>query len=126
VTINYAAIELQPVQPPAGSTPEGPLNVGAFLLLPSELAPIQRWPVGDFISVTTVPQTRFEAPGAPLVPIPVTAYLRLLTRPSDPDQVPSRHLTFTVFDQHSFGFGSFAALPSLRLVLSIAKELQLP
>lgn len=126
VTINYAAIELQPVQPPAGSRPEGPLNVGAFLLLPSELAPIQRWPVGVAISVTTIPETRFEAPGAPLVPIPITQYLRLLTRPSDPDEVPSRHLTFAAFDQHSFGFGSFAALPSLRLVLSIAKELQLP
>lgn len=126
VTINFAGIQLQPVPPPAGARPEGPLNIGAFLLLPSELAPLQRWPLGDFISSTTVPAERFTAPGAPLVPIPITEYLRLITRPADLAQVPPLHLTLTTFDQRTFGFGSFAALPSLRLVLSIAKELQLP
>lgn len=126
VTINFAGIQLQPVPPPPGFRPEGPVNIGAFLLLPSELAPLQRWPLGDFISGTAVPETRFEAAGMPLAPIPITEYMRLLTRPSDPDQLPPRHLMLSTFDQRTFGFATFAAQPSLRLVLSIAKELQLP
>ncbi|HSJ06845.1 MAG TPA: hypothetical protein VK936_09085 [Longimicrobiales bacterium] len=126
VTINYAAFQLQPVPPPPGMRPEGPMNVGVFLLLPSDLVPLHRSPVGDFISSTAVPATRFTSPGTPLVQIPITEYLRLTTRPGPDTPELSRHLVLSTFDQRTFGFATFAAMPSLRLVLSIAQEMQLP
>jgi hypothetical protein len=129
VAINHAALQLQPLPPPPGFRPEADLSVGAYTLLPTELVPLQRSPLVDFIGAATVPLTSFMAPGAPVVELPVTELMRRAAL--RPDQWPAgavapNHLALTQALDPLFGFGTFASMPRLRLVVTYAQELQLP
>jgi hypothetical protein len=128
-TINHAGLRLQPVPPPAGLRPEGDLVVGAYLLVPSPLLPLQRSPLAELVGVLTVPASSFMAPGAPVAEMSVTEMIRRVAMP--PEQWPTgalapTHLALTAGPDALFGFGAFEAMPRLRLVVSIAQELQLP
>jgi hypothetical protein len=126
--LNHAGLRLEPVPSPPGFRPEGTLSLGAYLLLPSPQIPLPRSPLGSLFSFTTVPATSFQTVGAPAVDIMVTELIRTLMR--DPasratDFAPT-HVALVSGEPRNFGFGTFAPLPSLRLVVSIAQELQLP
>jgi hypothetical protein len=126
--LNHAGVRLQPVPSPAGFRPEGTLSLGAYLLLPTPQIPLPRSPLGSLFSFTTVPAASFQTAGAPAVDIAVTELIRSLMR--DPasrttDFAPT-HFALVPGEPRNFGFGTFAPLPSLRLVVSIAQELQLP
>jgi hypothetical protein len=126
-TINHAALQLQPRQPPPGMRPETDLNVGVYVVLPAAQIPLQRSPLGDVISGTPVPADRFAAPATPLVEVGVTEFLQAVsTPPVEGVTFVPRYLGLVQLQQRTFGFGSFEPMPSLRLVLSIARELQLP
>jgi hypothetical protein len=129
VAINHAALQLQPVPPPPGFRPEADLAIGAYSLLPSELVPLQRSPLLEFIGATNAPASSFLAPNAPVVELPVTELLRRATL--RPDQwpagaVPPTHIALAQGPDPLFGFGTFASMPRLRLVVTYAQELQLP
>jgi hypothetical protein len=126
-TINHAALQLQPLQTPFGMGPEEALNVGAYLVLPAAQVPLARSPLGDALSAMPVPSTSFMAPGSPIVEIGITEFVQAnALPPADDGAFIPRHLALVQFQQRTFGFGSFASMPRLRLILSIARELQLP
>jgi hypothetical protein len=126
--LNHAGLRLQPLPAPPGFRPEASISVGAYLLLPSPQIPLQRSPLGDLFGFATVPATSFEAPGAPGVDIAVTELIRTLIRDpaSRTTDFVATHFALVPGEPRNFGFGTFASLPSLRLVVSIAQELQLP
>jgi hypothetical protein len=134
VTINYAALQLQPVPSPAGFRPEADLSIGAYTLLPTALVPLQRSPMVEFMGSVTVPASRFLAPDTPgterpVTELPVTELLRRTTM--RPGEVPAgamvpTHFALTQPLDPLFGFGAFESMPRLRLVVTIVQELQLP
>jgi hypothetical protein len=128
--LSYAALQLQPVVAPPGFAPEHSMFVALFALLPSPLLPLQRSPLtGDYGATNPpIPPSSFTAAGAPIVELPATEFIRVLTSTpgSDDAFLPSHIALLPVGSPRTFGFGTFAELPSLRLIFSIARELQLP
>jgi hypothetical protein len=112
---------------PFGMRPEAALNVGAYLFLPSDQVPLARSPLGDVISATPVEVTSFMAPGAPVVEVGITEFVQAnALPPGDHGFFVPRYLALVQYQQRTFGFGSFAPMPRMRLIVSIARELQLP
>jgi hypothetical protein len=129
VTINYAALLLQPLVPPAGFSPEAALNVAAHILIPSELLPLQRSPLTPAVGFTApIPVSTFTAPGAPPVELPITDFVRLLAADTATSLtfVPTHLALAPTGTFRTFGFGVFAERPRLRLVVSLARGLQGP
>ncbi|MGH7449445.1 MAG: hypothetical protein ACRELT_17860 [Longimicrobiales bacterium] len=131
VTINYAALQLQPLPSPAGFAPELPLSIALHALLPSPLVPLSRSPVtGAFgAPAGSIPSSSFMAPGASVVEVAATELVRLLFSPpdEDPDTFTPTHLALLPSGStRTFGFGTFAELPALRIIVTISRELQLP
>lgn len=128
--ISHAGLRLQPVPPPPGLRPEADLVVGAYLMVPSPLLPLERSPLSELVGVATMPRTSFMAPGAPVREVAITEMIRRAATPPEqwPQDAPApTHLALTAGpDPILFGFATFEAMPRLRLVLSIAQELQLP
>lgn len=130
VTVNHASLQLRPVAPPAGFRPEGDITMAPFGLLPSPLLPLQRSPLGSLISLgQLIPATRFLAPATPtaVVPINITEFVRTVAAQDTilGGVVPS-HVALTPLEPRMFGFSTFESMPRLRLIVSVARELQLP
>lgn len=128
VSINYGALLLQPVPAPPGFAPELPLLVALHAVLPSPLLPLTRSPVtGAFGAVrSTIPPSSFMAPGAPVVELPVTDLVRRLFSAPSEQFAPSHIALLAAGQERTFGFGTFAEMPSLRIIVTISRELQLP
>jgi hypothetical protein len=131
VSINYAALQLQPVPSPPGFAPELPLQVALHAVLASPLLPLTRSPLTAAIGgvAGTIPSSNFMAPGAPVVELPATEFMRLLFAPpgeDDTDFTPTHIALLTTGATRTFGFGTFAELPRLRIIVTISRELQLP
>lgn len=127
--INYAAILLQPVPAPDGLAPELPMLVDLHGLIPSPLVPIQRSPVTSAVGQmrTTIPPSSFVAPGAPVVELPATNFFRVvLNTPAESQADIPSHIALLAAGPRTLGFATFETLPSLRLVISLSRELQLP
>lgn len=131
VSINYGALQLQPVPSPAGFEPELPLAISLHALLASPLIPLPRSPVTGIVGVpaASIPASSFMAPGAPIVHLAATEFIRLLFTPpgADPGEFRPSHVAILPSGQTwTFGFGTFAELPSMRIIVTISRELQLP
>lgn len=134
VTINYAAMQLQPLPSPAGFAPELPLSIALHALLPSPLVPLPRSPLTGIVGAPagSIPATSFIAPGAPVVEVAATDFIRLLFSTPDPDAdadeayMPTHLGLLPAGSTRTFGFGTFATMPSLRMIVTISRELQLP
>jgi hypothetical protein len=127
VSINYAALQLQPVEPPDGFAPELPLAIALHALLPSPLLPLERSPLTGEVGVPgVVPVSSFTDPDAPIVELPATEFMRLIFAPDTSAFVPSHFAVLPSGTTRTFGFGTFAGLPSLRIIVTLARELQLP
>jgi len=128
VTLNYAALRLQPVVAPAGFRPEAPIDLTGHALLPVQGIPLHRSPLTDAVSqlAAPVPVSSFVAPGAPVVELPLTSFLRLVFAGEETDFTATHIALVQVGLLRTFGFGEFAPMPPLRLILTTAKELQLP
>ena len=129
VSINYGALLLQPIPSPAGFAPELPLNISLHASLPSPLLPLTRAPVTGAVGAIAapIPESSFTAPGAPIVELPATDFLRLLFTPVEDDTFVPGHLALLpAGSPRTFGFGTFAEMPSLRIIVTISRELQLP
>ncbi|MEX1182274.1 MAG: hypothetical protein WEF86_03495 [Gemmatimonadota bacterium] len=129
VGVNFAAIQLQPVPSPAGFDPELPLEVALHLMLPTPNVPLQRSPISNPIAGTAeIPGSTFLAPGAPIVELGVTEVMRQAFEALvEGGPAPVTSVALLQSDTRTtFGFGTFAERPRLRLILTITKEMQLP
>lgn len=127
VSINYAAMQWQPVPSPAGFAPELPLGIALHALLPSPLLPLERSPLsGEVGAPRQVPVSSFTAPGAPVVELPATEFMRVIFAPDSAAFVPTHFALLPSGTTRTFGFGTFAGLPSMRFIVTLARELQLP
>ncbi|MBR9989709.1 MAG: hypothetical protein KFH98_08145 [Gemmatimonadetes bacterium] len=129
VSINYGALLLQPMPSPPGFAPELPLNIALHALLPSDLLPLIRSPLTPALGLIrgTIPPSSFMAPGAPIVELPATEFVRVLfSAPNDVDFVPTHMALLPAGSTRTFGFGTFAEMPSLRIIVTTSRELQLP
>jgi hypothetical protein len=129
VAMNYAALVLQPTPPPAGFIPEDSVRLGARILLVSDAVPLERSPLGDVagVMVSAVPASVFASGATPPIELPVTTFLRRLA--SDTIAVANRPPPWValvpVVEGSHFGVSTFAQNPRLRLVLTVATEVQI-
>jgi hypothetical protein len=128
VSISYGALLLQPQASPAGFSPELPLDLSLHGLLPSPLLPLTRSPVSGALGavLNPIPTSSFLAPDAPVVELPATDFLRLVFSRPDDGFRPSYIALLPAGSDRTFGFGTFAEMPSLRVIVTISRELQLP
>src|SRR5690606_5316806 len=128
VSISYSGLVLQPQQAPAGFAPELPLDVSLHALVPSPLLPLTRSPVTAAFGGTpsSIPTSSFMAPGAPAVELPATDLVRLLATPPDEGYRPTHIALLAGGTSRTFGIGTFEEMPSLRIIVTISTELQLP
>lgn len=130
VSISHAALLLQPQPPPAGFSPELPVQLSVHLMLPTELVPLQRSPLTEVVSTTRlpIPVSSFTSPGAPPVELPFTDVVSLFVAPpgTTPTEQRVTHIALVQAGVRTFGFAQFERRPQLRLVLTMTKELQLP
>jgi hypothetical protein len=130
VNITYAAILLQPVPAPAGYVPQDSLRIGAQTLIVSGFTPIERSPPGQGVGATQrfLQPSEFRAPAdGPLVEVPVTAFVAALAADTTVEGAPPPRWVglLPLVEGVDFGVTTFQPLPVLRLILTIANELQL-
>lgn len=139
--ISYAALLLKPARPPAGFLPEDSVRFLARLAVVDALIPLKRSILAGFAAVD-----RFGGPALtrPLVPalfrnpvgaeieVPITDFINLMTRDSAAvSDRPDPYLVLLSIDRETgsesatVGYGMFDSPFRLRLVLTVAAELQL-
>ncbi|HET9984671.1 MAG TPA: hypothetical protein VFQ38_13835 [Longimicrobiales bacterium] len=138
-TINYAALLLDPLPAPAGFLLEDSLRMSAANLNVSPLLPLARSPLGVQVGGTPkpIPSARFAsgASGGP-VEVTVTPFVEALvadtTQPGSAN-APTRYMALVqIPEPFTFGFADFygraagAHAPRLRLIVTVASEVQLP
>jgi hypothetical protein len=125
-SIARAELLLQPAVSPPGFAPELPLTVLVYSLLPTPELPLVRSPLATGQGFATISNGNFRTPGAPVAPIQITSYIRSIVTPADTTAFRTRYLTLLQGGTTTFGYGTFAAGPQLRLRLSVSQEIQLP
>ena len=128
--VTFAALQLQPVPAPPGFEPELPLDLLANAVLPQTQVPLQRSPITDPVGglAATIPSSRFITPNAPIVELIMTEFLAAAFNPPFEGEAlrPSHFALLQSGTTRTFGFGTFAQRPRLRLVLTVARRLELP
>ena len=128
--VTYAALQLQPVPGPAGFEPELPLQVVANAVLPQTRVPLQRSPITEAVGgvMSPVPPSQFLTTDASIVELVMTEFLRAAFRaPQEGESLRPTHFALLQSGTvRTFGFGTFAERPRLRLVLSVSGALELP
>lgn len=128
VSISYAALVFDPVAPPPGFAVEDSLQIGARLLLVDPLVPLARSPLGEAVGVMPRPlaPARFLDTTTP-IEIPITEFMRRAAADSvEAAERPPPHIALvTISELGTFGFVTFASPPRLRLLVTVATELQL-
>jgi hypothetical protein len=75
----------------------------------------------------TAPGTSFMTTGAPIVELAITElFLSAVTPPTEENPFRATYFALLPSGTRTFGFGAFAPLPPLRLVLTTSQGLQLP
>ena len=128
-TLTTATLMLQPAASPAGYLPQDTFRLGTRALLVSPRAPLERSPLGEAIGVSEkLLQPSLFLPGASRegVEVPVTSFVRALATDTVPNQPAPRWLAvLPLIEGLNFGVAAFEELPRLRLVITIANQLQL-
>jgi len=130
VNVTYAGIQLQPAPAPPGFAPQDSLRIGAQTLVLSEFTPIERSPLGQGVGATRrfLQPAEFRPPAdGPLVEVPITEFVAALAADTLVDGAPpSRWIgLLPLVEGVDFGLAAFQPSPVLRLILTIANELQL-
>lgn len=127
--ITFAAMQLVPRVAPPGFLPSDSMQLVSRLLLVSDLAPLPRSPLGAAIGVTPrfVQRTRFAAPaGGDPIEVPITDYLRALVADTSTADPLTRWIAIhPSIEGIDIGVAAFDPMPRLRLILTVASELQL-
>ncbi len=138
-TINYAALLLQPVAPPPGYRPTQRVQIYGRQAETSPLIPLSRSPLGGVVGLMrdTIPSSRFEEGGTdgrvelPITPL-ITSLVADTTVAGSSAAPPNVLVLLPPAEGGYFGFAAFAPLsagaaaPRLRLVVTLATEVQLP
>jgi hypothetical protein len=141
-TINYAALLLQPLAMPAAYSPEDSIIVGAYTVFPNSTLPIGRSPLGTIVGATkgSLKPAQFTGGTQARVEVPITGFIAILAGARDTTAAaanstarPTSIALLSSPEGRTFGFGSFASrragtavAPKLRLVVTVASEVQLP
>ena len=138
-TINYAALLLQPVVTPDAYRPTQKMQLYARPAETSPLIPLSRSPLGSVVGVVldTIAPSRFqEGTTGGRVEMPITPFITSLvadtTATGSTTAPPNVLALLPPIEGGNFGFASFASLasgakaPMLRLVVTVATEVQLP
>lgn len=129
-TVTYAGLVLHPTQSPPGFLPQDSMRLGTRPVLVSPLAPLERSPLGPFTGVAEdflLPSRFLPQPASEPVEVPLTPFMRdLVTDTLPSDDPPSRWVAvLPLVEGVDFGMAAFEPMPRLRLVLTIANQLQL-
>jgi hypothetical protein len=132
-SITRAELMLQPVVQPAGFSLEKELQPAAYNALVAPEFPLERTPVGSPIGTVEggLAPDRFAAGAAPAYLV-VTDFVQravgdTVASSAGGSGVPQTDwLVILPINTATFGIGTFAPSPRLRLVLSVAREIQLP
>jgi hypothetical protein len=139
-TINYAALLLQPLPTQAAYSPEDSIIVAAYAVFPNSTLPIGRSPLGGIVGTTRYPlkPAQFAGGTQARVEVPITGFVATLAGARDTTTVNSatRPTSISLLSSPegaTFGFASFASrragpavAPKLRLIVTVAFEVQLP
>lgn len=139
-TINYAALLLQPLPTLAAYSPEDSIIVGAYSVFPNTTVPIGRSPLGTVVGSTrsSLKPAQFIGATQPRVEVPITGFISTLAGARDSTTVnttarPTSIALLASPEGSTFGFGTFASrragpalAPKLRLIVTVAFEVQLP
>lgn len=129
VDVTRAELLLQPQTPPPGFVPELATSPVAYSAMVTPQIPLARSPLGIAIGTTVDPLTLDDyRDGADPAAVVVTQFVRQLVSDTTTDFSTGRSewLTIIASAPQTFGFGQFAPGPRLRLVLTTAREVQLP
>ncbi len=133
VTINYAALLLQPVAAPAGFAPRDSIDLEVRYALGGGQIPLARAPIGGTLTSRPVRLAGgwFEAGSTAPAELPITEGIReIVQATADEDEAPAP-TTLALVDVREggrFGIASFATLaagaaaPRLRLIISVVSE----
>lgn len=131
--VSFAALVLQPADGVAGFDPERPLVLEARPVLGGSGVPLPRAPLGSAVGRVSIEADSLAA-GAGPVEIPITLFLVDLLeqqgQETDADDATSLLALAQLPETASFGFASFssatgAAPPRLRLVVTVASDLEI-
>jgi hypothetical protein len=128
--ITYAGVVLTPAVSPSGFLPQDSMRLQSADLLVTSPVPLERSPLGGGLGVSPdfLLPTRFEPPaGSPTTEVPVTTFVRDIAADtaSAGTVVPHWLGILPVIEGADFGIAAFNASPMLRLVITVARELQL-
>jgi len=124
--LNRAELLLEPMPPPAGYAPTAAVPLTATTVLRPAFVPLERSPLAQVVGVAdAIPASAFGADSETTVVVDVTGFLRPLLG-SDAQAAASDWLAlFSPPEGGRFGVGAFSGAPRLRLVLTVATEVQL-
>lgn len=126
VHVNTAQLLLRPARTVSGFIPEDSLFIEARTVLLSPLVPLERSPVGNRVALSgLMAPDLFTSPTATdVVKLDITALINHLldeSIPADERQPPLLSI-LQLPEAQTFGFATFEAQPSLRLVITTALE----
>jgi hypothetical protein len=126
VNLSAAQLLLKPVRAPAGFPPEDSMYLDVRGISTSAGVPLSRSPLGNRISASAaIKPTFFTNPTATdVVSIDITNFIAHLTDKTvkDADRLPPALAILQLGEPFTFGFATFDAAPTLRLVLTKALE----
>jgi hypothetical protein len=124
--LNRAELLLDPMPPPAGYAPTESVPMTATSVLRPAFVPLERSPLAQVVGVADpIPASAFGADSDTTVVVDITGFLRPLLG-SDAQAAASDWLAlFSPPEGGRFGIGAFSGAPRLRLVLTVATEVQL-
>jgi hypothetical protein len=126
--ITYAALQLVPDGAPRGYVPQDSVRLEARTVYASDRAPLARSPLGVSVGVMAdaIRPDAFRAPDGVAIEVPLTAFVSGLASADSTLAPPSPYVALLpVLEGVDFGVATFRAAPRLRLVLTVATELQL-
>jgi hypothetical protein len=126
VNLSSAQLLLKPVRPPLGFAPEDSMYLDVRGVSTSAGVPLSRSPLGNRISASpAISPTLFINPTpAGVVKIDITSFIAHLTDKTvkEADRLPPAFALIQLGEPFTFGFATFDAAPTLRLVLTKALE----
>ena len=129
VAITFAGLLLEPQDSPPGFLPQDSLLLEARAVYASARAPLARSPLGVSVGVMTrqIAPDRFrDVAEDDAIELPLTGFVSGLVNADTTFAPPSPWVAILPFlEGVDFGVAAFRPLPRLRLVLTIASELQL-
>ncbi|HUF70994.1 MAG TPA: hypothetical protein VMM79_20255 [Longimicrobiales bacterium] len=127
--INYAALILTLTEPPPGFLPQDTSRIITAPVLASTLTPLERSPLAPDVGVgiESLAADRFRNPVGDETEVPVTSFLRRLLADTTFDGAPVSPwmALLPILSGIDIGVAAFEPAPRLRLILTVARELQL-